>query len=72
MLQLTRCPDPSCGTVAEITDRFVLGSTDGPAEHVRTHCVNRHWFVLPTSRVIAAEGTPWPPVAAPERTLERP
>ncbi len=38
------CPD--CREVAEISDRFVLPSTDGPIEHVRMLCVRRHYFVL--------------------------
>ena len=40
----TVCPD--CGKIAEISDRFVLSSTDGPIEHVRMLCVRRHYFVL--------------------------
>ena len=49
MTDLTTCPD--CGAVAEVNDRFVLESTDGPVEHVRTQCVRRHWFVLPAASV---------------------
>ena len=47
MTDLTTCPD--CGAGAEILDRFVLESTHGPVEHVRTTCVNRHCFVLPAA-----------------------
>ena len=47
MTDLTTCPD--CGAVAEVLDRFVLESTDGPVEHVRTVCVARHLFLLPAS-----------------------
>jgi hypothetical protein len=43
----TACPD--CGEIAEINDRFVLPSTDGPIEHVRMLCVRRHHFVLATA-----------------------
>lgn len=32
---------------AEILDRFILSSADGPIEHVRTYCVHRHWFRAP-------------------------
>jgi hypothetical protein len=27
-------PCPACGAIAEITDRFVLASTDGPVDHL--------------------------------------
>jgi hypothetical protein len=45
------CPDPACHAPAEVLDRYALGSTDGRWEHVRTYCVRRHIFVLPTERV---------------------
>jgi hypothetical protein len=35
---------PACGAPAEITERFWLDSTDGPLEHLKTGCVNRHWL----------------------------
>jgi hypothetical protein len=44
-MHLTSCPE--CGSPAEITEQFSLGSTSGPVEHVRTACVRRHWFLLP-------------------------
>ena len=43
-MDVTRCPE--CGAPAEITDRFVLESTDGPVEHARVSCAARHWFLL--------------------------
>ena len=43
----TTCPD--CGAPAEVTDRFVLESTDGPLEHLRLRCIRRHWFLLPVA-----------------------
>jgi hypothetical protein len=43
-MDLTRCPE--CGAPAEITDRFVLESTDGPVEHARVDCAGGHWFLL--------------------------
>jgi hypothetical protein len=52
ILQLTICPDELCQLPAEITDRFVLASTDGPIEHVRVHCVARHHHTLPVDRLI--------------------
>lgn len=47
-LELTTCPEPSCRATAEILDRVLLESTDGPIEHTKTFCVNRHFFMLPT------------------------
>lgn len=44
-LQLTRCPE--CGGTAEIERRTVLASTDGPIEHAKIRCVNRHWCYVP-------------------------
>lgn len=46
-MDLTTCP--ACGRPAEIVGRDVLESTDGPVEHARVTCVDRHWFFLPTS-----------------------
>ena len=37
-----RCPQG--GAPAWITERFWLDSTDGPVEHLKTGCVNNHWF----------------------------
>ena len=37
-------PCPECGAPARITERFWLGSTDGPVEHLKTGCVNNHWL----------------------------
>jgi hypothetical protein len=45
------CPEPACHAPAEVLDRYPLGSTAGPWEHVRTYCVRRHIFVLPAERV---------------------
>lgn len=42
---MTPCPD--CGELAEIIDRFVLESTDGPVEHYQVRCINRHCFTMP-------------------------
>jgi hypothetical protein len=51
MLDLIVCPEPTCEAIAEIVDRFVLESTDGPLEMARTLCLHRHIFMLPTLRV---------------------
>ncbi len=48
-MQLTTCPE--CGLPAELLDRFALYSTDGPIEHVKIACVNKHWFVIAAERV---------------------
>jgi hypothetical protein len=54
-LQLTVCPDRECQLLAEIVDRFVLASTDGPVEHARVECLGRHIFTVPVSRLVRAE-----------------
>jgi hypothetical protein len=43
-MDLTTCPD--CASIAEVLDRFVLESTDGPIEHARIRCIAGHWFLL--------------------------
>jgi hypothetical protein len=48
-MDLTTCPE--CGEPAEIVDRHVLESTDGPIEHARVRCVQRHHFFLPVDRL---------------------
>lgn len=46
MLTTTGCAQ--CGQLAVVTDRFVLESTDGPIEHLRTLCLARHHLMLST------------------------
>jgi hypothetical protein len=48
-MDMTNCPE--CGHPAEVFDRHVLESTDGPVEHARVRCVQRHHFFLPVSRL---------------------
>jgi hypothetical protein len=43
-VQIIACPEPSCSAPAEIVDRWVLESTDGPIEHVKTRCLALHIF----------------------------
>ena len=43
-MDLTTCPE--CAAPAEVLDRFVLESTDGPVDHARVRCVRGHWFLL--------------------------
>jgi hypothetical protein len=74
-MDTTTCPD--CGALAEVTDRFVLESTDGPVEHVRLQCVGQHWFLLSTASLArhhAAVPVPAPvsrPDARPRRRPAR-
>jgi hypothetical protein len=46
-MEWTDCPQ--CGEVAEVVDRDVWPSTDGPVEHVHVRCADRHRFVLPAA-----------------------
>jgi hypothetical protein len=62
-LELTHCPD--CGLPAEVIDRAVLPSTDGPIEHVKTRCITGHWYLTPVD--YAVTGSPRQPVAAGRR-----
>jgi hypothetical protein len=48
-MDLTTCPE--CRAPAEIVDRAVLDSTDGPIEHARVRCIARHAFFLPVERL---------------------
>ncbi len=46
----------------------MLPSTDGPLEHVRIRCVQRHWFAMPVAALPAVAPAPpagAAPVAAP-------
>ena len=57
-------PCPQCGAPARITERFWLGSTDGPVEHLKTGCVNNHWLT-PLAEMVQRERP-----AARERDLQ--
>ena len=46
-MEWTQCPQ--CGLVAEVVDRDVWPSTDGPIEHLHVRCLAGHRFVLPTA-----------------------
>lgn len=44
MFDAITCPE--CGYGAAVLERFRLASTEGPVEHLRTSCVNRHYFTV--------------------------
>ena len=46
---MTNCPE--CGEPAEVYERHVLESTDGPIEHARVRCVRRHFFFMQVSEL---------------------
>ena len=66
MAEFVTCPQ--CGALAEVLERHVLGSTDGPMEHLKIRCVQRHWFFMSAASLerchaqLAAAPTP-PPAA---------
>ena len=64
-IEWTRCPQ--CGQIAEVVDRDVLPSTDGPVEHVHVRCVARHRFVMPVVSLAGEDAAP----AVRERELVR-
>jgi hypothetical protein len=55
-MDMTTCPE--CGAPAEVRDRHVLDSTDGPVEHARVRCAQRHHFFLPVERLCSRTGSP--------------
>jgi hypothetical protein len=57
-LELLACP--GCGAPAEVVDRFVLPSTDGPVEHLKIGCVTRHWFTVAADRLPGGPGATRP------------
>ena len=61
-LELVGCP--ACAAPAEVVERFVLDSTDGPIEHAIVQCTDRHRFTvlverLATRRVQDREAGRW-------------
>jgi hypothetical protein len=68
-MQFTTCPEASCGALAEIIDRWVFASTDGPIEHVKVQCLHRHWFLMPAGslRSATAPATAQVPAQVPVR-----
>jgi hypothetical protein len=54
--ELVDCP--TCGSPAEITDRFMLDGAPGPVEHVKIVCVRRHWYTLPVDQLAVSAPAP--------------
>ena len=48
-MELTTCPE--CGHDAEVLARDVMESSSGPVEHVKTQCILRHIFFMPTAKL---------------------
>jgi hypothetical protein len=46
-------PCPECELPAEVMDRFALGSTDGPVDHVAVACPAGHYFRMAVDRLSA-------------------
>lgn len=46
-MDITICPEQGCDVPAEVIDRRVLESTDGPIEHVCVLCLFGHRFLMP-------------------------
>jgi hypothetical protein len=70
MLDLTVCPEPGCSSPAQVLDRSALQSTDGPIEHVRILCLNRHHFLLPVEMLTSPHPAGRPDVAADQSTVD--
>jgi len=57
-VSIIQCPESGCIAPAEITDRFRMGSTGGPVEHIKTLCLHGHWFLLPAQPQTATVAFP--------------
>jgi hypothetical protein len=73
MLTLLPCPELNCDAVAELIDRSVLPSTDGPVPHIKVHCVRGHNLFMPEdalnrSPTIPSARVPRRPALGPGRT----
>ena len=60
-LDLVGCP--ACAAPAEVVERYVLDSTDGPIEHATVRCSERHRFTVLVERLVT--------LRAPERGAGR-
>lgn len=52
VLGVVSCPE--CGRPAAVEWRTQLDSTDGPLEHLKIRCLDRHWFFLPADMLADA------------------
>jgi len=52
VLDVVSCPE--CGRPAAVEWRTHLDSTDGPLEHLKIRCPDRHWFLLPADMLADA------------------
>jgi hypothetical protein len=55
ILEIVECPE--CAAPAEVADRFLLDSTDGPIEHAIVRCVVRHRFTVLAERLASSPAT---------------
>ena len=53
-MDTTTCPE--CGALAEVEWRATVETTDGPVEHAKVRCIDRHWFLLPVASLAAGVG----------------
>ena len=53
---------PACSQPAEARWSTTLSGTDAPIEHVKVDCLSRHWFLMPTEKLIAWPDMPTPVV----------
>ena len=66
-------PCPGCGAPAEITERFILASTDGPITHVAVCCIGGHHYRMEADRLPADRSQPPAPrPPAPHHLTPRP
>jgi hypothetical protein len=69
-LDLVGCP--ACAAPAEVVERYVLASTDGPIEHATVLCAVRHRFTVLVERLDTSHSVreEWGPVGfrSPHRT----
>jgi hypothetical protein len=50
-MDYTTCPEEGCAVPAEVVDRRVLDSTDGPVEHIDLVCILGHRFFMPVDQL---------------------